>query len=233
MKKRLLVALMAVMLVLTFAATAMAASDYSIGSRTKITIRSTDTPTVYISFDITNESSEAINPGSGEVKLYSESGALLYTGSVYCKPSTLQPGQTGYCMMKVPFSKFSDSSADGVDKYEISFDPYSGYTTYTVAPNTATLGVTSADYDQYNGYPLTVSITNNTDTAYDDFDVIGVIYNAKGEVLYVTENRYVYNRIPSGSTILVNTYVPKEIMELIIDQRPGYTYEAFVYVPSK
>ena len=227
MKKRLFAALLAMMLMLSMAAFASADEyDWQVGICTKINISSTDTPTVYIASSFKNNDTVALSPGTGTAKLYDANDNLLYEGSVYCIPSVVQPGELAYFSIEVPASRFTDSSAK-VDSYSFDFEPRKSSLTYTKVPATAKLGA----LDSYYGYELTISVTNNTGAPLEDFNLAGVLIdNSDGEPLFRTSSDYIYNRVPVGSTILFNTYVPEAVMNLINEQIDSYSVEAMVYV---
>lgn len=227
MKKHLFAALLAMMLVLSLAAVASAEEyNWDIGICTKINIRSTDTPTCYIASTFENNDTVALSPGSGTVKLYDADKNLLYEGSVYCLPSIVQPGERAYFSVEVPASRFTNE--DGVvDSYDFDFEPRETSLSYKKLPATAKMGA----LDNYNGYELTISVTNNTGAPLEDFNLAGVLIdNADGEPLYRTTSDYIYNRIPDGSTILFNTYVPEAVMNLINKEGINFSVEALVYV---
>lgn len=227
MKKHLFAALLAMMLVLSMAAFASADEfNWEIGICTKINIRNTGTPTCYIASTFKNNDTVALSPGSGTVKLYDADKNLLYEGSVYCIPSVVQPGERAYFSVEVPASRFTNE--DGVvDSYDFDFEPRESSLTYTKLPATAKLGA----LDNYYGYELTISVTNNTGAPLEDFNLAGLLIdNSDGEPIFRTSSDYIYNRIPVGSTILFNTYVPEAVMNVINEQISNHSVEALVYV---
>ncbi|MBE5778891.1 MAG: hypothetical protein E7331_06110 [Clostridiales bacterium] len=229
MKKRFFAILLAVMLVLGMSLTASADEyNWEIGICTKITINSTDTPTVYIAGSFVNNDSVALSPSTGTAKLYDASDNLLYEGSVYCIPSVVQPGERAYFSIDVRTSNFTNPDAK-VDDYTFDFEPYkTSYISYERVSASVEIGT---ELDSIYGYPVTLSITNNTGAPMEDFNIASVfIDNSDGEPIFVSDTDYIYNRIPVGSTILFNTYIPEAVLNLINEQIPNHSVEALVYV---
>lgn len=185
----------------------------------------------YVSSDgtlhIVGEVDNNLDVPIGQVKihasLYSDSGALLGDISSDAKVNSIYPG------MKAPFDIIiSDIHRDDVQAYVLDLD-------YAVAqPKSQAMGIESSDlyHDGLDNLVISGTVSNNGDITANAVSVVATLYDARGDVVAVSESHTEPDYLRSSGEAFFLVTVPDRAQADVVDYALVAESEEYAAVPE-